>query len=197
MTTETQVDTVLQELEPLEQWAQRCHEASLHLVRSRILGPSRVARGSCKGVDSQHSWVVLGLDCYDDKAKIIDPTLWSYDDNVEGIWFGSYSDGRHRPHGKGSIWRWGRPEYPTGPIVALTPRKALSGVAQDFLALLGPLDQEGWGQLAHAPVEGWPAGEIFDAIYHTKQLSGLIPIDIVGMITDINPGNLYGGERWH
>ena len=56
---------------------------------------------------ARHSWVVLGDDCYHERALIVDPTLWSYDDTVEGVWVGSYRDRRHRPHGKGSIWNVG------------------------------------------------------------------------------------------
>ena len=155
------------------------------------LGECRVARGSCRSVAGQHSWVVIGTDCYDEGATIIDPTLWSYDPSVEGVWTGTYRDGLHQPHGKGSIWAWGRPDYPTGPIMELTPRKPLSASAQSFLSLMGPLDYQGWAQLAHAPVQNWPSGEIFDAMHHTENLPGLVPIDIIGMVTSLNPGGLY------
>ena len=178
-------------LAPLDDWSGQCHAASLKLVKHGALGECRVARGACRGVTSQHSWVVLGNDCYDRKAAIIDPTLWSYDDTVEGVWVGTYRNNRHHPHGEGSIWRWGRPEDPTGPVVTLTPRQPLSKDAQDFLELLGPLDVHGWAMLAHAPVGMWPASEILDAIYNTDGLSVFVPIDIVGMLTDRNPGGLY------
>lgn len=184
-------------LHPLDRWAYQCHGASVALVRSGVLPPSRVARGSCEGVGGQHSWVVLGDDCYDDDATIIDPTLWSYDTSVKGVWVGSYRDGRHTPHGKGSIWDWGRPDDPVGPVVELTPRQPWSGAARRFLDRLGPLDQRGWTVLAHAPVEGWPAGEIIDAMCESG-MEGRVPIDIVGMVTDRNPGGLYlndGVER--
>lgn len=178
-------------LAPLDGWARQCHAASLKLVQNGELGACRVARGSCKGVGGQHSWVVLGGDCYDDDAVIIDPTLWSYDETVTGVWVGTYRDGRHRPHGKGSIWDWGRPNEATGPVIELTPRKPFSSSAEIFLELLGPLDYEGWIQLAHAPVGFWPAGEILDAIEHTEGLSGRVPIDILGMVTELNPKGLY------
>ena len=180
-------------LAPLDDWAAQCHAASLKLVRQGEFA-CRVARGACRGVGGQHSWVVLGddcYDCYDERATIIDPTLWSYDDTVSGIWVGTYRDGRHTPHGKGSIWQWGRPDKPTGPIVTLTPRQSFSPTAQDFLELLGPLDFKGWAMLAHAPVEHWPAGEIIAAINSTEGLSALVPIDILGMTTDLNPKGLY------
>lgn len=178
-------------LAPLDRWAHQCHAASLKLVKHGYLDVCRVARGSCVGVGGQHSWVVLGDDCYDERAIIIDPTLWSYDERAQGIWIGSQLDGLHTPHGKGSIWKWGRPNDPTGPVMELTPRKPFSESAKNFLDLLGPLDKEGWAMLAHAPVQFWPAGEILDAIWHTEGLGAYVPIDIIGMATDINPNGLY------
>ena len=180
----------LEVLAPLERWALNCHGASATLVQAGVLGPSRVARGTCTGVGGQHSWVVLGDDCYDQDATIVDPTLWSYDDTVKGIWVGTMRDGRHSPHGAGSIWRWGRPADPTGEIVTLTPRRPWSHDAERFLELLGPLDQQGWIALAHAPVEGWPAAEFIDAMCESG-LRGYVPVDRVGMLTDRNPGNAY------
>jgi hypothetical protein len=186
------LDRIEAVLDPLSDWALQCHAASIRLVKSGVLdGPCRVARGSCSGVGGQHSWVVLGDDCFDDAAAIIDPTLWSYRSDVEGIWTGSYEDGMHTPHGKGSIWAWGRPnEAAFGQEVTLTPRKPWSTEAQAFLDRLGPLDRRGWIMLAHAPVEGWPAGEIIDAMCESG-LSAFVPIDIVGMLTDRNPSGLY------
>lgn len=151
--------------------------------------PSWVNR---EGVSSQHSWIILGGDCYSRTAPIIDPTLWSYNSRIKGIWVGDMNYGIHRPHGEGSIWKWGRPKRGTGPIIKLTPKEPLSDDARDFLRLLGPLDRTGWHMLlALAPVEGWPAGEIFAAAADTKALSILIPIDRLGMLTDRNPNNLY------
>ena len=42
-----------------------------------------------------------------------------------------------------------------------------------------------------APVEDWPAGEIFAAMDDTEGLKALVPIDKLGMLTDRNPGGLY------
>src|SRR5262249_50592591 len=148
-----------------------------------------------KGVGGQHSWVVLADDCYDDRAVIIDPTLWSYDESVTGVWVGTYRAGLHVPHGKGFIWDWGRPNRATGPVIELTPSKPFSQAARGFLDLRGPLDHEGWRLLAHAPVEGWPAGEILAAIENTPGLAGRVPIDILGMTTDLNPKGLYLPKR--
>jgi hypothetical protein len=185
------IATAEQVLAPLDRWAGQCHAASVKLVRSGRFGTCRVARGACSGVGSQHSWLILGSNCYEDDATIIDPTLWSYDDTVTGVWVGTYQDGRHQPHGKGFIFEWGRPGGARGPVMTLTPRKPFSRAAQGFLDILGPLDFDGWSVLAHAPVQGWPAGEIFDAMQNTDGLAGRVPIDILGMVTDLNPSGLY------
>ena len=182
-------------LAPLDQWGQKCHQASLALVKAGVLGTSRVARGSCRGVGGQHSWVVLGNDCYDPNATIVDPTLWSYDRTVEGVWVGSMRDRRHQPHGYyggQTIWEWGKPAPATGPVITLTPAAPLSPAAQHFLALLGPLDWQGWAMLvSNAPVLGWPAGEIIAAASDTPGLGAAVPIDRLGMLTDRNPSGLY------
>lgn len=176
-----------------ETWAHNCHGVSLSIVQSGVFGPSRVARGWCRGVGGQHSWVILGMDCYDPDAQIIDATLWSYDETVEGVWTGTYGDGRHHPHGEGSIWQYGCPAPPTGKVIELTPLTPLSRRAADFLHMASPkgLDRTGWNVLAHAPVEGWPAAEIIAAMDNTPDLTHLVPIDILGMLTDRNPGGVY------
>lgn len=187
-------------LDPLDDYAHQCHSASCAIVNANILDEARVARGVCMGVGSQHSWVIWDMDCWNTTATIIDPTLWSYDDGVEGIWTGSMHDGRHKPHGMGSIWKWGKPEPPTGEILPLDkPEGGFSEEAKLFLQLLGPLDETGWRTLAsRAPVEEWPAREILEAVMDTFAWGeAVIPIDIVGMLTERNPGGLYlpGGER--
>jgi hypothetical protein len=181
-------------LNPLERWAQQCHAASHKLMTSGRFGDCRVARGSCSGVGGQHSWLVIGHDCYDRNATIIDPTLWSYDKEVNGIWVGQMNE-RYHPHGSGSIWEWGRPDHAVpGQEMELTPREPWSDEAQLFLEMLGPLDKKGWILLAHAPVEGWPSGEIIDAMCESG-LGAYVPIDIVGMVTDRNPSGLYLPEK--
>jgi hypothetical protein len=180
-------------LAPLDRWSKQCHGASLELVRSEVLPEgARVARGTCRGVGGQHSWVVLG-NPYDPGARIIDPTLWSYDKTVKGIWYGSATDGRHVPFGggRGEIWDWGRPADPTGPTIELTPSFELSSAATGFLRVLGPLDRTGWMTLTQAPMLGWPAGEIIAAMDDTEELAVLVPIDLLGMLTDRNPGGMY------
>jgi hypothetical protein len=176
---------------PFKKWAHRCHEVSLAIVKSGILGERvRVARGTCPGVGAQHSWIVLGWDCYDPEAKILDPTLWSYDKSVKGVWHGAASKRGHRPHGAGSIWNYGRPPNPKGPIIKLP---GLSKAAKAFLdtAQPGGLDLTGWWFLAHAPVQGWPAKDIIEAMLKHPKLNCMVPIDIVGMVTDTNPQQLY------
>lgn len=178
----------------LTDYAHQCHVASLQLVHSGKFDGARVARGMCTGVGGQHSWVVLGDDCYADDAQIIDPTLWSYTgERPAYVWVGSARDGLHTPHGAGSIWQWGKPENAVpGQAVELTPTEPLSSEAQAFLELLGPLDRRGWMVLlSHAPVGGWPAGEIMAAASDTEALAALVPIDRLGMLTDRNPDGLY------
>lgn len=184
-------------LAPLENWAYQCHAASLQLVQSGVFAPqfARVARGTAVGVFGQHSWIVVGQDVYDPRAIIVDPTLWSYRDDVTGIWIGMATTGWHLPHGGGAatIYDWGRPTpAEPGKAVALTPSKPFSPAAQRFLDRLGPLDHQGWMMLAsHAPVAGWPAAEIIAAIADTKALAAVVPIDRLGMLTDRNPSGLY------
>lgn len=172
----------------------RCHEISLAMVRSGILPPARVARGWCKGVIGQHSWIVVGKDPYRPGLPIIDCTLWSYDDSITDVWVGVTRErgGRHLPHGgNGDIWSAGRPVSGGGAPIALTPSEPLSVAAKAFLGMFGPLDRQGWATLANSPVRGWPAAEIIAAMDDTEELKVLVPIDILGMLTDRNPGELY------
>lgn len=175
---------------PFDTTAQQCHSVSLKIVKSGLLRGARVARGTCEGVGGQHSWVTLG-DPYDVDAPIIDATWWSYKPGVEQIYIGSLEEGWHLPHGYASIWKWGKPIAGDGDPIDLTPSFELSKAAQVFLELLGPLDRQGWATLSSAPVLDWPAGEIFAAMDDTERLSSLVPIDILGMTTDRNPGGLY------
>lgn len=177
-------------LAPLERWYHRCHEASLELVCSGIA--DRVARGICPVVGGQHSWAVIGVNCYREGSRWIDPTLWSYTESNPCILVGELGDEHgHRPHGHGSIWEWGRPIAGDGNQITLRPKIALSQKAISFLRLIGPLDITGWLALAKAPIGGWPAAEIFAAMDDTEKLSALVPIDILGMTTNRNPGSMY------
>lgn len=174
-------------LGPLDKYYRQCHGASLELVRSGL--GDRVARGACRGVGSQHSWVVIG-DPYA-PAIIIDPTLWSYRMDVSGVFVGNPDIYGHTPLGAGNIWAWGKPIAGDGLPVKLTPKTPLSPEAKTFLQMLEPLDIAGWQNLSNAPVGGWPASEIFRAMYETPAIKHYVPIDKIGMLTDINPGGLY------
>lgn len=172
-------------LGPLKNHERQCHSASLKLVKAGV--GDRVARGRCEGVGAQHSWAVIG-DPYK-PTLIIDPTLWSYRKDVKGIFIGLPKTYGHRPHGSGSIWDWGRPTPAYGPAIKLAPE--LSEEAQMFIDMLGPLDINGWQTLSNAPVGGWPAKEIFEAMLDTPLLENMVPIDKIGMLTDRNPNGLY------
>lgn len=176
---------------PLESFACQCHAASIALVKAGV--GSRVARGTAPGVAGQHSWVVEGMDCYDPNADVIDPTIWSYVGGPPRVVHAKAGKAGYAPHGAGSIWSWGRPDYPTGTIIDIGG--AWSKEAEIFLDILGPLDMNGWRQLAHAPVEGWPAGEILARMQENPALAQWIPIDRIGMLTDLNPGGLYLPEE--
>jgi hypothetical protein len=89
----------------LHQWAKRCHEAAVAVVRHRSMRGrgARVARGWHPATTSQHSWIVLG-NPYDEDATIIDPTIWSYRGELPDVEIGPANKLGHRPHGAGSIW---------------------------------------------------------------------------------------------
>ena len=168
-----------------------CHVVSLAIVQSGIYPGSRVARGHAVGVGfGQHSWVVVGSP-YNPLAHIVDATLWSYDETVPGVWQGTMRDKVHVPHGYGMFLNGERPVRHDGDVIELTPTTPLSRRAKDFLNLIGPLDYRGWHTVAHLPVNGWPSTEVLTAMHQTPGLSALIPIDVLGMATDLNPGGLY------
>ena len=180
----------------LTDWTRDCHGVSLALVRSGLVTEvtghrARVARGYAAGVDSQHSWIVLGDDCYGATVPVLDLTLWSYLPKAPVVYTGMAGALPHRPHQSDSIFAAGMPTNQGGPVVELTPSKPLGLRAEGFLRILGPLDARGWSQLAHSPMQDWPSSDIVSAMYETKELTALIPIDIVGMLTEHNPGELY------
>lgn len=175
---------------PFAEWAHQCHAISLAILKTGLVGKGRIARGWCNGVRGQHSWIVLGEDCYDPKATIIDPTLWSYDPGVIGIWQGNYGFGRHKPHGMGSIWEAGKPQH-TGRDTIILDREGLSDAACLFLDMVEPLDFGGWAELCNNAIEDWPAKEIITRIAERDETKHIPKIDIVGMVTDLNPSGLY------
>jgi hypothetical protein len=187
---------------PLQAWHHQCHAISLAIVKSDVLPDlgwpvRRVARGTARGVMGQHSWIALG-DPYDPTTPVVDPTLWTYVPTVQGIYVGPWHHHRHTPHGgHETIWAYGRPPEATGRVLQLDPdaEAKLSRVARSFLELCGPLDWDGWSFLANAPVSGWPAAEIIAAMDSSRNLSAIVPIDRLGMLTDRNPGGLYLPDR--
>lgn len=200
--TGTLTDAITDAIGPLDRWAHECHAASIRLVRSRALEqyaphglahPGRVARGACRGVGGQHSWVVVGDDVYDPTALIIDVTRWSYTGEQPSVWVGNMTEDRlHIPHGSLSIWQWGRPEHGGGEDVPLSADD-LSEDAARFVAMLGPLDAIGWATLwSSDAMRGWPAAEVLDAfLTQHYNLRGLVPIDVIGHLTNRNPQGLY------
>lgn len=184
----------------LDNWSGQCHAASLAAVKSGLLpSNARVARGFKESLLPQHSWVALG-DPYSPDCSILDITAWSWDVRVGGelvpqMYVTTTSEGGYHPNGEGDIWKWGVPLCGDGPDIALDVK--LSAGAQQFLSLVAHengrngLDLTGWQSLFHAPVGGWPAGEILGAAHGHAQLGAWIPIDPVGMLTDINPNGLY------
>lgn len=101
--------------------------------------------------------------------------------------------GDHRPRGFGSIWEKGLPgSVHIEDAVTLTPPAPWSTDARAFLAQVGPLDARGWKDLARGPVQGWPAAEIIEAMC-ASGLQDYVPVEVVGMLTDRDPGGLYLG----
>ena len=183
------VEVFEEKIGPLKDYSKDCHRASLAVVKTKLFPKARVARGIAKGVGGQHSWVVIG-DPYDVKATIIDPTLWSYRTDVKGIYVGNQQKYQHSPHGAGFFLQGNFPQRGSGKTIPLT---GLSSAAKQFLKDVGleDLDAQGWMMVANLPVQGWPAAEIIGALYKNNTTKAFVPVDRVGMLTDLNPGGLY------
>lgn len=179
-------------LEPMRQWGQRCHEASVALVSSGAIRGLQVARGTCMAIGGQHSWVTMG-DPYNIHTIILDPTLWSYTSVAPEVYVGNANKWRHRPKGSGDIFMWGRPpEVPERKAYRLKPpKRGWSPHALQFLMVLGPIDLDGWRMMANAPVQGWPATEIMTQMFADEKIKAFIPADIVGMVIGNECGGLY------
>jgi len=178
--------------EPFQLTAHDCHGTSIALVKSGApeFKGCRVARGTARAVMGQHSWIVHG-DPYDIEVKITDATLWSYDTTIVGVHVQNGWGTRYMPHGgRGTIWDYRPPPAPVSEIMSLDTSN-LSREAKVFLDAIGPLDAHGWNWLGDAPVRGWPAGEIYAAAWETPMIGAFIPIDKVGMTTDLNPAGVY------
>jgi hypothetical protein len=176
---------------PIQGFAHNCHGASLALVRSGLLPEgSRVARGFAKGVISQHSWALVAPDMiYDPQNYVVDITLWSYVPEVPRLYIAKAAKS-HIPKGQGMLRTMPDPAK-VGPLVETDVE--LSKAAKSFLESWAPngMDMANWYHLLNGPMQGWPSKDIVTAAYHTKQLQAVIPIDIVGLLTDINPNGLY------
>jgi hypothetical protein len=182
---------------PLDGWSHECHAASLRLVNSGLLpDKARVARGTLPGIRGQHSWAVVGSPYRPD--WIVDVTAWSYAEEYERVLVVPHGEDRgHRPHGFGDIARYGWPICGDGVAVSLAvgvnaeARRYLRDVAEANGRKHQGIDIRGWLRIANGPMQGWPAAEIIGAMCDTPVLAALVPIDIVGMVTDRNPDGLY------
>lgn len=123
----------------------------------------------------------------------MDPTWWSYrqENNPRVKVCPTAITLRHNPHGMGSIWRADKSAGRVGPVIPLNGKP--SSLAHDFLEMFCPggLDIRAWALLANGAMEGWPAAEIIALMDDTPELRALVPIDILGMLTDRNPDGLY------
>jgi hypothetical protein len=182
----------------LEMWARQCHAASLALVRTGLLSnKARVARGFHRHIMGQHSWVVIG-NPYLRSAKILDPTLWSYEGAPPALVVYRHGNAEdYFPKGAGKIDLTAlnlhaRSMSRNAEVIRLDV--GMNKEARDFLAHITPprgMTFECWHALANAPIEGWPAKAIITAMAQHDRLKALVPIDVVGMLTDLNPGKLY------
>lgn len=193
------IEEALKERGPASTWGGRCHEISLALLRTGLFGPGRVARGWAEDVTGQHSWIVLGDDVYSPNAVVVDPTRWGYGKGEHTpVVEVSRNLLLHHPHGEGNIFAYGAPDsheegyVPEGKLIELPNYAELSPIARQFLDMCGyPMDRKNWAFLAHAPMGGWPSGEIISAMCEVPELAVIVPIDVVGHVTDRNPNGLY------
>ena len=170
---------------PYTEWHNRCHEISLKIIRANLVGmTARIARGTAAEI-GVHSWISMG-NPYAEGISYVDPTRWSWvtPDNPH-IEVTSLEAGTHIPQGHGNIWDYGRPPYPTGETVNLNWAE-LSSEAKSFLDIVGPLDLNGWRVLLNSPVGGWPSKEIITAADKDPRLSAYIPVDVIGMLTNLD-----------
>jgi len=177
---------------PRELWKNRCHEISLALLKSdAFVGiDARMARGFSIQITSQHSWIVLGKDVFDRTALVVDPTWSSTVMNAPMI---SYARNfrSHRPHGWGMLTEY--PESGGGPEVEIKGMTSETAEWVEFVRMTvdGPLDVRFWCRLFSGPLQGWPSRELVGLAAEMPELRFGIPVDVVGMLTDLNPNGLY------
>lgn len=167
----------------VETWRGNCHGASLSLANQLANAGifSRVARGTATGVRGQHSWLVVGPDCYDEKALILDGTLNTYADLDAEVWVGTLAYLLHTPHGSGTMFDGGMPTSGNGAEITLGISEQTDSFLRHFTS--GPRDLQWWDGVVHLPVGGWPAAEVISAAYDNHEIRPRIPIDLVGMLT--------------
>lgn len=183
-------------------WGGHCHLVSHLLVRSGLLGEPgphcRVVRGGGAGIGGQHSWVVVG-DPLEPTSVLIDPTAYGWG-AADDLVVTTVGDKRYTAHGYDprSIWDFGRPTgcTPEDAWEVTPPEGGWSESAQTFLDILGPLDLDGWAELAHYPMGAWPSREIIKAIIRDPGMIGdrasvRLPIDVASLRGDLNLKELY------
>lgn len=176
---------------PRELWANRCHEVSLQLLKSHLFEDvdARMARGWGMQIRGQHSWIVLGDNVYDDETYVIDPTWSATHSNKAMIMFVKNLT-VHRPHGYGVLSTF--PESSGGDeLVPDDPSPSVKSWLDLARIVVGPLDRKFWLGLFNGPMQGWPSRELVAWGYGQEGLRALIPMDIVGMLTEENPMGLY------
>lgn len=176
---------------PRDKWANRCHEVAYALLVSSLMDDvtARMARGWAQGISSQHSWIVTGNDVYDKTAKIIDPTYASNRGSRPMIMIVDNLTS-HSPHGYGEFSKF--PESKGGKEFLPEFVSPSTRLWADMASMeVGPLDAFWWAKMFSGPMGGWPSRELVNWAYEEPALRALIPIDIVGMLTDRNPRGLY------
>jgi len=181
---------------PRDRWSRQCHAVSLAIVRSGLV-KGRVLRGYCDGVEGQHSWIALDTanDAFEREVEILDPTLWSYDDKVKDyLWWGT-NLARHRPHGSGRFFDYGCPIGDGKDIVGLNTCGIPGNRILRIMESTGfDYSLRAWSAFFNSGHFAYTAGGASDIIHaacFNTDLCALIPIDIVGNLTSINPDGLY------
>ena len=182
---------------PLDAWAMQCHAASVALINSDLFSDRfrRVARGTAQGVFGQHSWVVLGEDCYNPNAIIVDVTLWSYDPKQPRVLIDRAKNLSHLPHGSNSIWDAGCPI--PGDDEDMPLDLPFMHKAEPFYRMVrekvGRTDRRFWMSLwSSNAMLGFNASALLEAFLDRyPDQAAIVPIDIIGMLTDRNPSGLY------
>lgn len=180
---------------PLTDFAHQCHAASVALVESGLLQryadgePIFVARGRARGIMSQHSWVTVGTPY--DPTTIVDLTMWSYNPCIDTVRIldGADASSHYVPHGLSGE---NASEALRDMVLEMDPIHLDVSDPQAAAFLRGRvLDVRAWMKLFSCNVSTYPARAIIEAAHRNDRLRALIPIDLVGMLTEINVGGAY------